>query len=192
MALIKCEECGKEFSDRASACPNCACPLELKENKSDIVELEEKEIVSIILDKNKMRIPMVVFIILGIIFFGFSILFLMISDFDALIDGLIAPVVFFGIMGIMCFFRAYLYKKSDRNQLVLTNKRLRGQINFIFSTSFINIPLERVDHVIVTKDIYSTGISIMSNKVGRNIYYVMNAEEFVDMTIKEIEKYKNR
>lgn len=28
MALIKCTECGKEFSDKAPACPNCACPTE--------------------------------------------------------------------------------------------------------------------------------------------------------------------
>ena len=27
MALIKCLECGKEFSDKAPACPNCGCPL---------------------------------------------------------------------------------------------------------------------------------------------------------------------
>lgn len=26
MALITCEECGKEFSDKAVACPNCGCP----------------------------------------------------------------------------------------------------------------------------------------------------------------------
>ena len=25
MALIKCKECGKEFSDMANACPNCGC-----------------------------------------------------------------------------------------------------------------------------------------------------------------------
>lgn len=30
MALIKCEECGKEISDRAVACPNCGCPVEHK------------------------------------------------------------------------------------------------------------------------------------------------------------------
>lgn len=28
MALIKCSECGKDFSDRAAACPNCGCPIE--------------------------------------------------------------------------------------------------------------------------------------------------------------------
>lgn len=27
MALIKCVECGKEISDRASICPNCGCPI---------------------------------------------------------------------------------------------------------------------------------------------------------------------
>jgi len=26
MALIVCTECGKEFSARAIACPNCGCP----------------------------------------------------------------------------------------------------------------------------------------------------------------------
>lgn len=30
MALIKCEDCGKEFSDKASACPNCGCPNDIK------------------------------------------------------------------------------------------------------------------------------------------------------------------
>lgn len=27
MALVKCKECGKEISDKATACPNCGCPL---------------------------------------------------------------------------------------------------------------------------------------------------------------------
>lgn len=25
MALIKCSECGKDISDKASVCPNCGC-----------------------------------------------------------------------------------------------------------------------------------------------------------------------
>lgn len=35
MALIKCMECGKEFSDKAAACPNCGCPT------SDMLTAEE-------------------------------------------------------------------------------------------------------------------------------------------------------
>ena len=27
MALIKCPECGKEISDKATSCPNCGCPI---------------------------------------------------------------------------------------------------------------------------------------------------------------------
>lgn len=40
MALIKCTECGKIFSDKASGCPECGCPTEivLKESNSpDII-----------------------------------------------------------------------------------------------------------------------------------------------------------
>lgn len=28
--LIRCNECGKEFSDKATACPNCGCPITYK------------------------------------------------------------------------------------------------------------------------------------------------------------------
>ena len=27
MSLIKCPECGKEFSDKAGTCPSCGCPI---------------------------------------------------------------------------------------------------------------------------------------------------------------------
>ena len=30
MALIKCPECGKEISDKATACPNCGYPIDGK------------------------------------------------------------------------------------------------------------------------------------------------------------------
>ena len=40
MALIKCEDCGKEFSDKASACPNCGCPT--MESKNNIVKKQLK------------------------------------------------------------------------------------------------------------------------------------------------------
>lgn len=31
MALIKCPECGKEISDKATSCPGCGCPVEVQE-----------------------------------------------------------------------------------------------------------------------------------------------------------------
>ena len=54
MALITCTECGKEFSEKASVCPNCGCPTEeiLKElatvstadNEVPQYEIDEKTI----------------------------------------------------------------------------------------------------------------------------------------------------
>lgn len=44
MSLIKCPECGKEISDKASACPNCGCPAsEWKEKANEIEEDEAGE-----------------------------------------------------------------------------------------------------------------------------------------------------
>jgi len=46
MGLIKCPDCGKEFSDRANACPNCGCPTDIvlleKDSKEDITIFEDK------------------------------------------------------------------------------------------------------------------------------------------------------
>ena len=44
MALIKCKECGHEVSDRASACPNCGCPIEsLGAAQEDVMYEEPKK-----------------------------------------------------------------------------------------------------------------------------------------------------
>src|SRR5574344_1019676 len=37
MAFIICEECGKEFSDKAAACPNCGCPTKQQKTESKLV-----------------------------------------------------------------------------------------------------------------------------------------------------------
>jgi preprotein translocase subunit SecG len=44
MALIKCIECGKDFSDKASACPSCGCPLAVMQVSADkVAALDESE-----------------------------------------------------------------------------------------------------------------------------------------------------
>lgn len=71
MALIKCSECGKEFSDKASACPNCSYPIKkekAKEKRKKILS-QSKHISYKIL-----KVAVIVCIIVGVIFFiGFSI-----------------------------------------------------------------------------------------------------------------------
>jgi len=42
MALVSCQECGKQISDKASACPGCGCPLEVAINKFDIDDYKKQ------------------------------------------------------------------------------------------------------------------------------------------------------
>lgn len=45
MSLIKCSECKKEISDKASACPHCGCPLEQQKKETNLIKIESlKEI----------------------------------------------------------------------------------------------------------------------------------------------------
>ena len=37
MALIVCSECGKEFSERAAACPHCGCPNDSQKAEVPVV-----------------------------------------------------------------------------------------------------------------------------------------------------------
>lgn len=42
MALIKCPECGREVSDRATVCPNCAYPIaETKNNSMAMIKIPQ-------------------------------------------------------------------------------------------------------------------------------------------------------
>lgn len=63
MALIKCPECGKEISDKASNCPNCGCPIEtdstIKESNSIVKESS--------INKQSFNIKKFVPIIIGVI-----------------------------------------------------------------------------------------------------------------------------
>lgn len=42
MGMIKCTECGKEMSDKASVCPNCGCPIEDIKAKLGEIEAEQE------------------------------------------------------------------------------------------------------------------------------------------------------
>ena len=45
VALIVCPECGKEFSDRAAACPHCGCPNDSQaEGDVDLAEQQRQKL----------------------------------------------------------------------------------------------------------------------------------------------------
>lgn len=48
MTLIKCSECGKEYSDKAESCPNCATPTKIVKNKNENKKVIENIVISLI------------------------------------------------------------------------------------------------------------------------------------------------
>ena len=117
MALIKCSECGKEISSKATTCPNCGCPNNIKSKElfkekeyKELTKEEKKELFNIM--KNKKVYPstwMVLCTLSGILFFIF--MFLSIFNFAFLIAMLIAFILtfafsYFGVKEI----KEYYYK----------------------------------------------------------------------------------
>lgn len=45
MAMIKCPECGKEISDKASSCPNCGCPMSTSVGNSGMGKISKWKVI---------------------------------------------------------------------------------------------------------------------------------------------------
>lgn len=43
MAIINCNECGKEYSDKAEKCPNCACPNKLFTTQTNVIKVVKEK-----------------------------------------------------------------------------------------------------------------------------------------------------
>ena len=60
MALIKCEECGREISDKAAACIHCGCPISksdsVNSNNTERKEFVKKQSTNEFFDKNTGRL----------------------------------------------------------------------------------------------------------------------------------------
>ena len=94
MALIKCPECNKEISDKASSCPHCGYPLEKKETK----KVRNKE--------PKKRFSSKEYklwgLILGICCSVLLLILLLGITFNNIIISLIITVIYGGIIFILC------------------------------------------------------------------------------------------
>ncbi len=76
MALIKCIECGKMFSEHAECCPECGCPIE--DIKREKIRAKAKEAHEQIMKETK-NTSMTLFIIAIIIVVIIAALSLLIS-----------------------------------------------------------------------------------------------------------------
>lgn len=189
MALIKCSECGKEISDKAKTCIYCGCPIE-KETSKEIKESKEKDLLSIEVDIEKVKKFKNVCLTAGIVVLIIDLLLICSLSHTPEVIPLFLTVLFF--TAGPCFLLSYIYKKFEDNQLVLTNKRLKGCISMLFVTTEINIPLEKIDNLVISRGSAVTNIQIMSHNMIKTVNFVLNADEFVNATLKEIEKCKNK
>jgi len=157
-------------------------------------DIKEKEILSIILDNERFNKIRNIYKKIGIVSIMLSIVLMLFSGllFDLFIIGsMILPI------GIIFLVMSICSKKFiETSQLTLTNKRIKGSIcvGVSYATMNINIPLDKIDNIAVLKNskAFSSIIEITSNNATKTMNFVLNADEFVDATIKEIEKYRNR
>lgn len=187
MALIKCEECGKEVSDKAKVCVHCGCPIEIKavqinveeqiEHKEDnevkITEYkDEKEVDRLKLDKKGITSMQILIVVIGL---------------ATLFSGGLGV-----IMGIICFAVAIICESYKRNELVLTNKRVKGKIGWLGSLDIIDIPLDRVDAITTNfNDLLKIeSLQLSSNTKKWTVVYTSDASMFCDNVLSQIEKYK--
>lgn len=90
----------------------------------------------------------------------------------------------------------YLLKiyTANRCSLVLTNKGLSGQRKKIFSTAQLQLPMDKIDNIMVTENIINKidggkTVAVRSASGLIKFPWVQNADEFVNATLAEIEKY---
>ena len=158
MALIKCSECGREFSDKAISCPDCACPVEKMDGNLKKVKKETEEIII------ESKLEKIYFYLYFGIWVAFSILCIT-SCFLLLLFPVFA-------------YMAYYVYRNKKMRLVLTNKRIYGNTIINFVKEEIDIPINQVSSISVTK---SVGVdTIVVETTGSRKYslsFVANADD---------------
>ena len=184
MALIKCTECGKEFSDKAGACPSCACPVdkmdkslevEVKpEIKKEVNSKEEIELDRTIIDKAKIGILV-----------GFFVFMILIMILLSLSIGMIQITLFPWFIYLIIGIKISNYYK---NFIILTNKRIKGKIYRLLGSIEIDIPIDKVNAIFTTKNMGISGLSISSAFAKTyHLIFIKNASEFREKTMNMID-----
>lgn len=202
MTLIKCSECDKIYSDKATNCPVCSCPTEYslvnekrdkKEIRNDVNQdinnkevdiIKEIEIMCAEFDFKYINIISLVIKLLIIPFIVYRT-FMIFSINKSIISIDLITIVFL----IFMFWLSAMVKRSKKNVLVVTNKRICGKINNIISTNEINFPLNKISSLIITKMLGIKTLMIeVSSSTKYRVTYIKNAEEIKNKLLELIEK----
>lgn len=194
MALIKCKECGKEFSDMADACPNCG----YKPKKTQIMQpindvISSSYIEGLLLEGEyvvyKSRINGVILIRQTINIFLFCVFFYIALALLGVKDG--TPFV---VMVVIMWFSA-IYRHRG-TALAITNKRLICRCGFFFRNAF-ELNLDKIKTVELKGNIYSyladcNDVKVVTDQDSEDIDCVADARIFQQKLLMECEKCKKQ
>lgn len=182
MALIKCIECGEKISDKANSCIHCGCPMNFQEKTEEKVEKVEKKKTNESYYDTEIEIAKLEHDYVKIekhkaILFPISI-FLTIS--------------LVGIPLAVYTFASYLLCRCSKNNvMILTNKRITGEIKVLGQTTKIDIPLDKIESIHTDIGLFKIeSVKIQSGITARGVAYALNGDKFCRITNEEIEKYK--
>ena len=197
MALIKCKECGKEFSDMADACPNCG----YKPKKTQIVQPINDVISSRYIEEQliegeyliyKCKIHWQIWIspivwtlfILGPLFLG------------AIGSEGVTPFALFLFFIIMIIWLRALVRYIGTD-LAITNKRVICKFGFISRTAF-ELNLDKVESVVLKQGILGRIFDCSSvlvrgtGQASHPVPYIADARIFKQKLMIECEKCKKQ
>ena len=190
MALIKCKECGKTFSDSADVCPNCG----YKKAIQGISSVESSRYIDQQLIPGEHLIykctihwqiwiaPIIWTIFLGLIILG------------QLFANYVSGAILFLFILALIWLSAYM--RFTGTDLAITNKRVICKFGFIWRKAF-EINLDKIEGVVLKQSILGRIFdcaSIIIRGTGSSsapVPYIKDFREFKQKLLIECEKYKN-
>lgn len=178
MALIKCPECGKNISDKATICPNCGCPMESESN--NVIWHEDSVMERVVLEAEKNN----TFTYMGIVLAIIWIAIIIISYTFPTPRILIWMLFVFSVM----IFMPLIINTSCRH-LYFTNKKVVGDKGFLLKMK-MDVPLDMISSVSVMQGVI--GDTIIINTVSDKYIwkYINNATKFQKALLHQANVYK--
>jgi len=188
MALIKCRECGKEFSDKVSACPNCACPIEINHDKEKLTKdnnIKSEEMNKEKEDKKQKQSKFKNIVIIALVIIALFFIY----------NREVRNFVTEGLLIISLL--SYIYSLLIRNNVIsekfeLNEKRLKSVFYICISLALIAIILNfTYPKKIVEYDEYIDMGQVADKIISDNINEDKKTENEIKDTIRNVEKNEN-
>lgn len=127
MSMIICEECTKEFSDKAEKCPSCGCPLsemtifiEKKEKITCPIRIHGDEKLGLQYIEKPGKILVLMYFV--------WILFTIVKDgptFVSLFFGFISVLIVFVIVGLLCNLLPAAFEKRKNTKIIFNYFKIK-------------------------------------------------------------------